>query len=67
MSVYNNCTQCKSHNVMPDPDPFDWFCDDDVKVFCIEAKRYITEACRPHHIVRECNVPEWCPLMARGK
>jgi hypothetical protein len=29
-----NCTQCKMHEIIPDPDPNDWFCDDDVAVVC---------------------------------
>jgi hypothetical protein len=29
-----NCTDCKYHKVIPDPDPHDWFNDDDVAVVC---------------------------------
>jgi hypothetical protein len=29
-----NCIQCGNHRVIPDPDPHDWFCDDDVAVVC---------------------------------
>jgi len=57
-----NCTQCNFHKILPDPDPDDWFCDDDVKVMCTKENRNITVACRPHHVKRECNVPKWCPL-----
>ena len=56
-----NCIDCSHHHIQDDPDPHDWFCDDDVKVFCTKAKRNITVACRPHHIRKECEVPDWCP------
>lgn len=58
-----NCVDCEFHQVLKDPDPDDWFCDDDVKVLCKKAgDRVITSACRPHHIRDECKTPEWCPL-----
>lgn len=28
------CVDCKNHEVIPDPDPHDWFCDDDLAVVC---------------------------------
>lgn len=62
MSAPDNCTKCPSHEISRDPDPHDWFCDDDVKVQCKITRKYITVACRPHHIVKECVKPEWCPL-----
>lgn len=33
MSI-TNCMDCGNHQVIPDPDPDDWFCDDDVAVVC---------------------------------
>jgi hypothetical protein len=29
-----NCMDCKNHVVVADPDPTDWFCDDDQAVLC---------------------------------
>ena len=29
-----NCIDCKNHEIIKDPDPHDWFCDDDVAVVC---------------------------------
>jgi hypothetical protein len=58
-----SCTKCPFHKILPDPDPDDWFCDDDVKVMCTKMQRPITVACRPHHIERETEVPQWCPLL----
>ena len=57
-----NCVDCPFHEVQPDPDPDDWFCDDDVKVVCTKAKKNITVACRPYSTRRECSIPRWCPL-----
>ena len=61
--IITNCMDCKFHIVLPDPDPNDWFCDDDVKVYCGKAERNITVACRPHHKREECEIPNWCPLL----
>jgi hypothetical protein len=68
-----NCTDCMHHHVLPDPDPNDWFCDDDVKVICSHKEsltpkgmRVITCACRPYNIVKECETPDWCPLNNTG-
>lgn len=32
--MYKICTECDSHLIIKDPDPYDWFCDDDVAVVC---------------------------------
>jgi hypothetical protein len=32
--IYANCIDCPHHEVINDPDPSDWFCDDDVAVAC---------------------------------
>lgn len=60
-----NCIDCPHHSVEPDPDPDDWFNDDDVKVVCKKTKRKdntITVACRPYQVRQESDVPRWCPL-----
>lgn len=61
-NTYANCIDCPNHIVLPDPDPYDWFCDDDVKVVCTKAKRQITCACRPYNIREESVIPDWCPI-----
>jgi hypothetical protein len=66
--TYDNCTKCPHHEVRPDPDPSDWFCDDDVKVVCTLTKRQdntITVACRPYNVKKESEPPKWCPLKKR--
>lgn len=67
-----NCMDCPHHKVERDPDPDDWFCDDDEKVMCLKSNvsedenkpryRNITVACRPHQKRQECEIPNWCPL-----
>ena len=29
-----NCLDCDNHKIIADPDPDDWFCDDDKAVVC---------------------------------
>lgn len=29
-----NCYHCKNREIIKDPDPDDWFCDDDIAVVC---------------------------------
>lgn len=61
METKKNCMDCPYHEVLPDPDPDDWFCDDDEKVNCKKANKYITVACRPYQKREECGQPDWCP------
>jgi hypothetical protein len=56
-----SCVECASHKVELDPDPFDWFCDDDVKVVCTTKNKVVTAGCRPYNIKRDAIVPKWCP------
>ena len=38
-----NCIDCPECTILPDPDPNDWFCDDDVKVVCkVKKNKSIT-------------------------
>jgi hypothetical protein len=34
MAEYENCLDCPHHKIILDPDPTDWFNDDDEAVFC---------------------------------
>jgi hypothetical protein len=74
----DNCMDCTHHKVVRDPDPTDWFCDDDVAVLCQlmpPAKgdtawasgqqfqhRAVTISCRPHKTRDESKTPAWCPI-----
>lgn len=66
--TYENCMDCPRHLVAPDPDPTDWFEDDDELVLCTFTKerRNITVACRPHRKRFECKTPSWCPLLVNS-
>lgn len=63
-----SCLSCEFHEVINDPDPEDWFCDDDTQV--INSKylsdrnqfKCITKSCRPYNVVKESDTPAWCPL-----
>jgi hypothetical protein len=35
---YENCLDCPYHRVINDPDPDDWFCDDDQAIVCIKMQ-----------------------------
>lgn len=63
----DNCLDCNAHVVLPDPDPNDWFCDDDIKVkikvTCTLNDKNITVACRPYNRSKECDIPDWCPKL----
>lgn len=71
------CTSCKYHEIIPDPDPYDWFCDDDCAIRCLKSTKtpqvtsggsykmtepMITAGCRPYNTIKEADVPDWCPL-----
>ncbi len=38
IDLNETCISCKYHLVIADPDPNDWFCDDDVAVVCKNTK-----------------------------
>lgn len=62
------CIDCSEHQIQLDPDPLDWFCDDDIKVYCKKAKKNATVACRPYMDRTETTPPpKWCPLNKKTK
>lgn len=62
-----NCMDCPFKKVFRDPDPDDWFNDDDEGVECTKMKRNVTTACRPYNKRKECETPVWCPLPVAPK
>lgn len=75
-----NCMDCPNHVVVNDPDPHDWFNDDDEAVLCkispnvSNAERYaggkfphrpVSISIRPYNKRKECTVPDWCPLLEK--
>jgi hypothetical protein len=73
------CLECPNHKVIRDPDPDDWFNDDDMAVICLKERqtpdpksryvsdsqpyRCITKSCRPYNLDKETYIPNWCPLL----
>lgn len=54
------CRECPHCRIVPDPDPSDWFNDDDEKAFCREAGHELIEnMLRPYERII---IPDWCPL-----
>lgn len=69
MNLPDSCMDCPNHRVERDPDPTDWFCDDDVAVLCSKEPnvkketrwsggmlwphRPATTSCRPYNMKRE--------------
>ena len=71
------CTECIHHKIVADPDPYDWFNDDDCAVRCMKSSKsptlseqgaykigdpMVTVACRPYMVDKESDIPDWCPL-----
>ena len=53
------CTKCPAMRRELDPDPNDWFCDDDEKYICSITKQILSTGNRPYE---EQLAPEDCPL-----
>ncbi len=34
---FANCMDCPHHETVPDPDPDDWFCDNDMAIVCTKT------------------------------
>lgn len=56
------CSKCPYGAVYPDPDPDDWFCDDDERVYCRKLDRDVCSALRPYEVGKIDTVPDCCPL-----
>lgn len=77
MQTYN-CLNCEFHNIINDPDPFDWFCDNDVAIVCSKLKNdnliknspylsdrneyKIIQSSLRPYEVKNVKCPIWCPL-----
>lgn len=54
------CRECPHCLIVPDPDPEDWFNDDDEKALCKKSENKLIEGMlRPYEKVL---IPDWCPL-----
>lgn len=60
----NVCDSCEFLRLKQDPDPDDWFDDDDMMAFCNKANRTIASALRPGETIN-ISKPLWCPYLGR--
>ena len=59
------CDQCSAFRLLPDPDPFDWFRDNDMKAVCLEVNGVIASSLeRPSEYTNICK-PIYCPKLGR--
>ena len=58
------CNNCKFLRLLPDPDPFDWFSDNDEQAICIRVNALITEGFEPSEVPKIYR-PLYCPLLNR--
>ncbi len=54
------CDDCKYLEFLPDPDPSDWFRDDDKKAVCRLAKKEIVGGLEWNEL-KDIHVPDFCP------
>ena len=57
----NTCNSCNCLRLLPDPDPYDSFCDEDKKAICDENGKTIARALNVWESSR-IEIPSWCPL-----
>ncbi len=73
-----DCSQCPHYGTAADPDPNDWFCDDDQYGYCKitpndarkSDSKYVSDRStfktlyksRRPYEVGKLPVPEWCPM-----
>lgn len=55
------CSGCKHLQVIPHPDPYDWFESDDVDVVCNLSKTMLENLIRPYEVFN-VKRPAFCPL-----
>ncbi len=56
----NTCNSCSSLRLLPDPDPYDSFCDDDQKAICTENGKIISRSLNVWESSK-VGIPSWCP------
>lgn len=61
------CTSCKYCKVEPDPDPYDWFNDDDVKIHCSLCEKDVACSLRPYEAYSFKIARDRCPMTEEYK
>ena len=59
------CNLCKFFLLAPDPDPYDWFRDGDMKALCLKQKAVIAGALEYPSEWQNILKPLWCPKLGR--
>lgn len=55
------CHECPHCKILPDPDPHDWFCGDDVKVVCAVITILLKELADLMK-QKKVEIPSTCPF-----
>lgn len=63
-AVSEFCNGCCYLNLLPDPDPYDWFEDTDMKAVCLKMKAVIEGALGPFE-TNKIQKPLYCPKIGR--
>ena len=58
------CAQCRWCIIFNDSDPFDWFADDDVRIYCDKAKKVMASSLRPYEAAKYKPGRQRCPITA---
>ena len=77
-----NCIECQFHKIIQDPDPHDWFNDDDEAIVCTKctqipdtkskysadrsSNKVIEGSLRPYE-TKNVKIPNWCPISITNK
>ncbi len=59
------CDQCSSFRLLPDPDPYDWFRDNDMKAVCLELNAVIRGSLETPSEYTKIPKPLYCPKLGR--
>ncbi len=59
------CDQCSDFRLLPDPDPYDWFRDNDMKAVCLKVNGVIAGALERASEYTNIRKPLYCPKLGR--
>ena len=59
------CNNCSAFTLLPDPDPDDWFRDEDMKAVCLEVNGVIQGSLEKPSEWQNIPKPLYCPKLGR--
>lgn len=65
MSGSEFCDHCNDFRLLPDPDPYDWFRDGDMKAVCLEVNGVIAGSLERPSEWTNIRKPLYCPKLGR--